>query len=337
MSKPIIILGAGASKDYIHSQFNRRSVDWQPPLTNDLFGRNVFDQFLEKYPQVKHLAADALTKVPGRMTLEAYLSDIKEKRAATDANRQKQLVALGFYLQQLFQKVSSEYGGQPLNNYNSLIAKINDHGGEALIVNFNYDKLLEQNIPEIKDRVDQYVGGAIKVIKIHGACDWTYTLTNMFNEDREPYDFFMQNPWFETMPGNDQPKLTEVFRAQEPNSYKQNYQGQFWNFYPAVAIPITKDKFICPESHLQHLKSALASTNKILIIGWNAGDPQLLGLIKENITQPVSVTIVSENYDIALAISKKMESIELLKLIPSSQAGFSNFMRSEEIDNFLEF
>lgn len=329
-------MGAGASKDYIRPQLNRKSADWKPPLTNDMFGRNVFDQYLDKYPEVKHLAADALTKVPERMSLEDYLSDIKENKAATDANRQKQLVALGFYLQQLFQKISSEYGNQHLNNYVSLITKIKDNGGKALIINFNYDKLLEQNIPGIKDRISQYLEGAIKVIKIHGACDWTYSLQNMFNENRDPYDFFMQNPWFETKSENTQPKLTEEFRGLGFESYKQNYQGQYWNFYPAVAIPITKDKFICPEKHITHLKSELAATDRILIIGWSAGDPQLLGLLEENIKKTTSVLIVSRNFDSASAIGKKMESNKLLKITPSGYEGFSNFMRSEEIDKFLE-
>lgn len=335
MSKPVIILGAGASKDYVSPDVNRRDLSWQPPVTNELFGRNVFDEFLEMYPAIKHLAGDVLSKVPHRMSLEEYLTEIKEHKAATDVNRQKQIVSLGFYLQQLFQRISDKYGKQNINNYNTLIAKINDHGGEACVVNFNYDKLLEQNISDIVDKVDQYVVGAIKVIKIHGACDWVYTLPNMFNEDRETYDFFMQNPWFETMSTNNTPSLSQVFRNLGNNSYKQSYQGRFANFYPAIAIPVTKDKFICPEEHINHLKAALAATNRILIIGWNAGDPHLLELIKQNVNQQTDVTIVSRNSDSAKAISKKMEGIKLLTFIPSEQEGFSNFMRSDEIDKFL--
>ncbi len=335
MSKPVIILGAGASFDYVHSPFNRKDNAWKPPLTNELFGRNVFDEFLDKYPEVKLLASDAVTKVPDRMTLEMYLTEIKEKKADKDENRQRQLVALGFYLQQLFQRVSQHYGNQPLNNYRSLIEKIKDNGGEATIVNFNYDKLLEQNVPNIKDRINHYIEGPIKIIKIHGACDWVYLLDNMFNVD-ETYNFFMQNPRFSSSTNIKPPKLSEVSRELSFDSYKQNYNGQLINFYPAVAIPITKDKFICPDSHIGYLKKALAETNKILIIGWSAGDPQLLNLIKENVKQTVYVTIVAEGYDIAVEIGKKIKNSNLLQLKPSKQNGFSSFMRSEEIDQFLE-
>ena len=57
--EPLIILGAGASHDYIPDSQDREHLhEHRPPLTSDLFNAVKYDQFLRKYPDVGRLAAD---------------------------------------------------------------------------------------------------------------------------------------------------------------------------------------------------------------------------------------------------------------------------------------
>ncbi|MDO8269122.1 MAG: hypothetical protein Q7T54_00435 [Candidatus Levybacteria bacterium] len=335
MSYPLVVLGAGASFDYIDPNHNTGELNWVPPLTDDLLNFKRFKDTISKFPHVGDLFADAIRKVPSRMTLEEYLTEIKNGKASTDRNRQIQLNALGFYLQELFTIISDRYGHQRVNNYNALIGLIKDNGGEACIVNFNYDNLLEENIESIDNTIASYIAGSIKVIKLHGGCDWVSYHYSLFPIEMDSYHFLISEPWYFTLPGITQPKLMNQRRLLgDPYRYHNGERDAL--LFPAVAIPVAnKEVYICPEDHLQNLHVALAKTDRILIIGWSAGDPNLIQILEQNIKKQTKVLIVTRSEESGSDIVKKLEHIKFFKFKISKTGSFTNFLKSDEADSFF--
>lgn len=331
---PVIILGAGASYDYIDSsQDNHAGHMGKPPLTADLF--NVrYENFLKKYPDVGRLASDIYTRQ--YLKFEDYLTTIKDTRAAKDAGRQRQLVALEYYLQDLFKNLSELYGFQPTNNYAALIQRINDlevdGNGGACFINFNYDILLEQNITSIQEHVDSYISGPIKVIKPHGSCEWRYILNRRYTDITSSYDFLMKQAWYSTMPEN---QMAQIY-YKRMNFNNWSYFDDEIYLYPAVAIPLAnKQHFICPEDHINQMVEAIKNTDRVLVIGWRAGDMHLLQILKENLPQKTKVKIVSHNIDSAKETRENMKKYINVNFDVSKQQTFSHFMKSSESVEFF--
>lgn len=334
--KPIIILGAGASHDYVNTDHRTGNPDWTPPLSDGLFNTKVYHSIITKYSEVNDLSSDALTRVPGQMSLENYLTNIKNTIAATNHNRQKQLVSLGFYLQHLFREISANYGSQPGNNYRVLVQRIKDSGGEACIVSFNYDTLLEENVDTINVYLSSYIQGPIKIIKPHGSCDWVYGLQEWSGEIDLSYNFLMQNPWHLTFPGKVSSEPFERRRnLRGPVSYLERENGSTIHLLPALAIPLfSKEKYVCPLLHVKELEEAFKSTDRILIIGWRGMDSNLIELINK-ISYRISITIVSSSIKSAEAFQAKLKNPNLFIEIPKNQ-GFTQFLRSPESDKFFQ-
>ncbi len=333
---PIIILGAGASTGYVSPDYDMRDQRWKPPLSNNIFNIK-YSSFFDRYPEMKNLASEAMRSVPHRESFEQYLTRIKEKRASSDKDKQTQLMILGYYLQELFFTISQEYGNQHINSYRSLIEIVKEYGGEALIIDFNYDLLFEQNISEIDDRIDSYVSGPIKVVKLHGSCDWVYSVRKMFSDETSSYSFIKEDPWFFTHPLNQKPKLLEFRRPNIGSLYNLNNDRLNYYLFPAIAVPlIEKNSFICPELHVEALKSALKSTDKILSIGWRGTEKNFIDLLSTELKQNVNFTIVSSGRPSAEKTMANLSHISKLNFTLSSQEGFVNFIKSEEVDDFFK-
>jgi hypothetical protein len=334
MAVPVIILGAGASHDYIDPSQDRDILhNNQPPLTKELFHARKYDDLLIKYPDVGVLASDLYSRQ--YLKFEEYLTDIKEKRAAKDAGRQRQLVALEFYLQDLFRSLSEKYGYQPTNNYSALIQRIKDQdelgNGKACVINFNYDYLFEQNIPDINQNISSYISGSIKVIKPHGSCEWRYVL-NIFNINiKDSYSYLIDNVWYNTMPENQNLQLYTT-RMNLDGSYKKDNVY----LYPAVAIPLSnKQYFICPQEHINSMIESFKNTDRILIVGWRAGDTRLLETMKEYLSPNVKITIVSSEPKSALEVKQNLSKFINANFDLSERNTFSQFMKSSESVDFF--
>ena len=200
MPYPLIILGAGASFDYVGEDFLSSSKrGWKPPVTNEIFNFRFFS-ILSEYPEAKKISGTILSELKHGSTFEEILSTIQSK-VGTHPDRYNQLIDLHYYLQALFQKISNECSGNPASNFIALLQAIKDRYGRALIVTFNYDNLLEDAFGgEITTSVRTYVKGPIKVFKLHGGCDWNYLhrksafLVDQESSSMEDREFFVKNP-----------------------------------------------------------------------------------------------------------------------------------------------
>ncbi len=249
--------------------------------------------------------------------------------ATNNKDRSQQLIAFQFYLHKLFQKISDEFGRQSANNYNVLINQINDNGGNACIVTTNYDLLLEQNLYDvINENISSYIKGSIKVIKLHGSCDWMYSL-DVFGGPpiKNSYDYLI----------NYQFGATRNLFPRRITSHNVQVDGRIVHLCPAIAIPLPgKGDYICPPSHIDELKKALSKTDRILIIGWRANDTNLISLIEEHIGHYVEVTIIAGGQEAAKEVKAKLEHIKNLSFASGlSNQTFTQFIQSGYYENFF--
>lgn len=336
MSYPLIIIGAGASYDYIKDSDRRKPDDFRPPLTADLFSRR-FEAIIKKHGGVKNLAATILPALRYNNDFESVLLSIKEKEGR-HSDRASQFMDLQFYLQKLFQEISDHYGDQTGNNYRSLIQEIRDGLRQACIVTFNYDLLLEEALSDqITDNLDSYITGPIKVIKTHGSCDWVYGF-DQYAETIEgsiddPYEYLLKDPGYPQRHGDNFGERRKLYRQREYRIVDNT--GKHHNYYPAIAIPLPgKNKFICPPKHINELERALSEIDKILIIGWRANDQQMVDLIKQKVKQPVGLTVISGSKEGIEHVCGKFSDAGNISRA-AERVGFSDFMGSAECKTFF--
>ena len=328
MSYPLIILGAGASYDCVQETRSETGNHFRPPLTKDIFHKN-FEDIINKHSEVKNLASSILSRLKEGENFESILTSIKNK-AEKNQDRLKQLIDFEFYLQELFKTISKEYGNQTGSNYRALIQDIYDNFKKACIVNFNYDLLLDEAL-EIKttDNLDSYIKGYIKIIKVHGSCDWVFSLQDHW-EIEDSREFLLQNPLY--LDGC-RARKEPIFRFTSYSKYSKS--GMKSCYGPAIAIPLYgKDGFVCPKTHIDVLERSLADVDKILIIGWAANDQHLIDMIKEKTKRPIEITVVAGNKkEIDDIFSKFPEEDKFLRA--AECYGFSKFMGSKACKTFF--
>ncbi len=342
MSYPLIILGAGASYDY--SQMGE--LGELSPLTNDLVSRKHIQQdLLQTYSGVGVIMSTIIQQVTsGVRSFEEALTKLRDSSAGSLIT-QSHFVGLEFYLQKFFHRISTNddishnarlmHG---INNYKSLFNKIDMHSaGKACLVTFNYDSLLERNLPvnNIK-RMNDYVNGDKKIIKLHGSHDWTYIQRKdsffFGREFQDGYELCCKEPSF----------LQKIKETNPPiilSEIESHSESRDFFKFPALAIPLSgKDKFLCPVTHVNSLKEELNCIDRILIIGWKAGDPWLLNLLKEhNTCKNKKILIVSGSSTGAQEVAKVLKSSLGVnpKQVECYEGGFTRFMGDDLCTDFF--
>lgn len=324
MSYPLIILGAGASYDSVPDDRITGVKTLRPPVSDSLFDVG-FDDFIRRFPEVKALAVSVISDVKAGISLEDSLLQIKN-RVPQNPERGIQLVMFEFYLQELFLKISDfggGFGGQTASNYQGLIQEIRDGPKKAIVVNFNYDTLFESDLNPSMTSTEDYVRGEIKVIKIHGSCNWVYLLRK--DSHHSEYDFVRETPSILAKLRQN----TNVF----PHHISRG-DGTYFRL-PALAIPLPgKSDFICPPHHRKILEQELSKIDSILIIGWSANDTYLTNLIRKT-TQPIKMEVVSGEKETMDRIFRKFAICPNILCHPGNYKGFSAYMASRERKTFF--
>lgn len=324
MRYPILILGAGASHDYSKG-------GQKPPLTKDLVQAEYFDGgLLAKYPEVSNLLSSIEISVNrDNQSFETALNEIRN-RSQSNPDRKIQIVALRFYLQELFEKISKEF--QKINHYKVVQDLISDYfSQQACIVSFNYDTLFEESVINNPfKKMSSYINGPLKLIKPHGSHDWRYVRRKDgfgFEEYEDAYSFLKQNPdYFEELGRKDDKTPYHHEEASKRNEFLR---------LPAIAIPLpNKQNWICPKEHIECLKRSLSIADRILVIGWRAADYTLLDIMKECVDKNVSVLVVSKKEESAKEISHIISKRTGLRC-EINHGGFSSFVNNERCRSFF--
>ncbi|MEK9134699.1 MAG: hypothetical protein AAB451_00095 [Patescibacteria group bacterium] len=341
MSYPLIILGAGASFDYIREDLIRDPLahNFRPPLTDKLFRTNLLKGIVEEYPVLNNLIASAEAAMQHGKNLEEYLSEIKLK----NIERQCQIVAMQFYLQKFFQEISDKYY-QIGNNYSALVSAIQDtEKGEACIVTFDYDSLFEKalNFP-IEREIDDYIKGPIKLIKAHGSCDWVRIIKDEWRDIekvyKSSYNFLIKDPTYLKDQFKNKNRQIYIRRDYKETRQYSASDARVIHYHPEVAVPLADkdDSFVCPDSHINVVINALSEVDRILIVGWKAGDASFIKLMAENIKNPVKLTIVAGSQSASRDIYKRISHIANLSPEFSSST-FSSFVGDDMYKKFFSY
>jgi len=344
MTYPLIILGAGASYDCIDiSQFAEGQYasselhKFKPPLANELFDTRRFYEVLNVYPEVSSLAAYLNNRLRnGQKSFEECLTDVRNNKVQSNPERAKQIIALSYYLADLFNTITvNSY--RSVNNYVDLIQQIQDKGGNVCFVNFNYDLILEKSLNFKNEKINEYITGTIKVIKMHGAYNWFYTrrIEDYDVTSKSCYELSINNADYWLSNDKKAPiiikdvKVTKHLHTQRPDGFSST------TFNPAIAIPVqNKNNYICPEEHIVHLHRAVSLADRILIIGWRANDPYLVELLIEKLKdKSVAIAIVGGKK----AKDEILPNLGVLasKVTMIDQDGFTNFMVNGGCEKFL--
>ncbi len=338
MSYPLIILGAGASYDYAQpDSMTSQEIDWRPPVTNEIFNRRFFS-ILDKHPQAKDIATTILTELKHGSDFESVLSSIKARTEVNDTRR-NQLVDLSFYLQSLFAEISRICHGNPGSNFRALLQSIRDKYRQAIIVSFNYDNLLEDAFGgEITERLDSYISGPIKVFKVHGGCDWNYLQRreSIFVggevQGIDDRSFFVAHPdVFEELLRSRENKETHVSHIVRSKTNPTDVL-----YYPALALPLNdKERFLCPDAHVEILDSELSKVDKVLIIGWRGRDKSLLSILQKKLQVKIGLTVVSGSKEGVDNVFGEFDRWIKTSRAAECAKGFSHFMGSTECKTFF--
>ncbi|HTS14876.1 MAG TPA: hypothetical protein VMH24_04355, partial [Candidatus Sulfotelmatobacter sp.] len=265
----LVILGAGASHDLMPSA----NLAARPPLTSEIFSR--FTDFLEHYPG----AAEAWNKMLHGLgtegqTIETQLQALRDESVQYDPLK-RQLLAVQFFLQHIFSKVSSDwskdsYPGE-VNNLRYLVGELErwrDKSDQRLLyVTFNYDTLLENAIQRepgtVFETMDRYLGSERSVIKVHGSWNWKRVAAGKappHSGERAYYRAVIEAA----------PQLTPtpvyhvIANAQQVALDGQQAGVEGSVLLPAVAIPVVRkdaSEFNCPKDHLDRLRQWLKDVN----------------------------------------------------------------------------
>lgn len=355
MAYPLIILGAGASMDYLRADdyLERRNSNfskYKSPLMNQLFDDFRFNEILNKYPKISSFATNVMNAMSKpNANFEDYLTNSRDNLALNNPAVYSQLVSLIFYLADLFSVISIKYY-YTINHYKDLFQNIDNFcAGQACIVNFNYDLLLEKSLSEHLSegfdisKLSSYIGTNIKIIKIHGACNWRYNPQLVQTKQINAIDFFTQSgkELIENPPKNQiYPQAVDIHNINFDSEYSEGLKS--WTVrLPALALPLKNktSSYVCEESHITVLNDCIEKADRVLIIGWRGTDEFLPTVIKNKlINRGIPTLVVTKNSPPESVIEYYRNKIPNLQIKRDNvyQSGFSEFMKMDDCEQFFK-
>lgn len=308
----LVVLGAGASADFAANGSD--APFWRPPLTDELVADDPrVIEMLNGVPlraasgviaEVRHL----LKSRGGDDTLE----DVLDELAARDGLESRTLIAFRLFVQAYLDRVSKrgmeEIGG--VTNQTLLVRTIEHWRPDdepVLYVTFNYDTILDQALAGEfgwdhrqgdQDTLAGYLSDPrFRLFKLHGSCNWGQRTTTV-----SPYTQYHVGSTPVNAPREALIRETAHLASLGVTAHftfmdDPLQQAQDWwstvtdetpaggvppNFFvvPALAIPLrTKATFTCPESHVSALRELLPQVDRIITIGWKAGEPDFVAML----------------------------------------------------------
>lgn len=295
----LVIFGAGASYDSVNPRYweGQRNTNSRPPLARELFEHrpSTFGKWVSRYPQGAAVIAELRRRSDTENVEDVlrYLQD--EADTFKDPQLFSSLLAVRYYLQGVLYDCGNEWpeSSNGLTNYVELAGFLSRwrHQKEERIAfaTFNYDTLLDRAIALFPGSpLGHYVEGSYqRLFKLHGSVSWGRVV-----ED-EPTRYAGGGGG---VGGLMIVKATQIHVSEQfapfPQPSTDILDGK--PLVPAIAIPMTgKDSFEMPAAHLAAFREWLPDVDRVLVVGWRGQDPDLLALLKEQVSHPLTVLIVS--------------------------------------------
>jgi hypothetical protein len=339
----MIIFGAGASYDSVPSQppDKPHAESRRPPLANDLF-HDDFAHKLADFPQCKPIIPD-LMSIHGK-AVERELERLQEQ-GNSDPERKRQLAAIRYYLQGIiWDRESTWYHNvaKGVTNHLTLFDRLrNDRADDdpLLLVTFNYDQMIENalssspfnlSVSEFQHYIENNT--FFKLFKLHGSVNWAREVDSKIS-NIEMRDQRAVVPELIKLA----PDLKVSDRYRIVNGYPIGTFGDI-PLYPAMAIPVeTKSNFECPSEHLKCLCEHLPNVTKIVTIGWAAQEQHFLKLLKDNLTEELSVFAVAHGKLDAESVLLRIKAAGIgVRYGEAAESGFTATIVSHGFERFFK-
>ena len=301
----LVVLGAGASFDFSRGYPAGQSIDplaWRPPLTDSLVADCAHNRdLLNAVPG--RAASSLITEVRRRLSLSSAptLESILDDLSKSNGLRARELLAFRMYLQALLRKCSSEGIDEVAGDTNhALLVRHLEmwrkpRNEPVLYVTFNYDSILEEALTSDlgwqPGGIESYLErDEFQLFKLHGSWNWSqitdvechYPGGDGGDDDPELRRALLDNAaafdgkeygTIQVTGNTDWQRFTARVRWQET-------RRSVWAL-PALAVPLgSKARFTCPQSHVDILARYLPKIDRILAIGWKAGEPAFVDLLR---------------------------------------------------------
>ena len=285
MAKPIIIFGAGASHDVIDCNLHDCSQAYKPPLTDTIFDKQ-WGETINQYPRMRKLMPEIRARIKNRSleeVLKSFRQEMEEMTGQNRENRELQLIEIELYLKSLFTGVSDHYLPQrDVNNYITFLTKLKEANiTEASIITFNYDLFLDRALSHVfgyqYKTIANYHQNPIKYYKVHGSVDWFYHCDGM-----DPLGQMSEDDHAQRISNALESNLSLKMRPPTVR-FKTPYKSPQLIEMPHLAIPEPTDKEFKIKEHYDLIANDLKQAEKIIIIGWSAGDDYFVDLIEKNV------------------------------------------------------
>lgn len=256
--------------------------------------------------------------------------------------RYRQLAAIRYYLHFMLSECEENWSrlvAKGVTNYKTLLDDIErwrKPGEQVCLVTFNYDRLLERDLPtvgvNIRGLSDYVANENYKVIKLHGSINWA-------REVETPIHDFMgrgaPSVANELIDQAAELNITQRYRLVDGRPIATLEKEQLVVF-PAVALPVERKRdYECPPEHLSALDEFIPIVTKLLVIGWRATEYNFLQLLVENIQHPLRVMVVCGGSDHAQEVIVGLQRAGLNGDFIAARGGFTDLILNREADGFL--
>src|SRR5581483_3156684 len=312
----LVIFGAGATYDSVNELVNARPYRelqhrQRPPLATSLFSdRSDYQNILNIYPAVKAIVPDLRQRIADGENIEEVLQDLFDSAKPRNV---KGVAAARFYINHLIRQTTEAWASKAdgMTNYSRLLDYIDDATANSMrqtyLVSFNYDLMIEEalanhgiNINSINGYIDN---SRYKLIKPHGSINWKQVVR--FRTIRDDWRSILV----------EEPETVEYLH-QEPYVIDSSidlsrYEGDTISRVPVIEIPMAnKNRFACPQSHLQCLVDGLPQVTHILTVGWRGTEKHFTALLAKYL-KGGSIEIVSKSAESCNVVKENLRNAGL--------------------------
>jgi len=335
----MVVFGAGASYDSFPSvpapspppEF--QDFEARPPLASQLFAnRDFFRDIVRQYPKCLPLIADLEPRTRAGSSIEEVL---EQYQAQADSEAQSQLWAIRYYLQKVIQQCEIRWNQltRGVSNYSSLFNQAR-RSGPVCFVTFNYDTLLERSLGAFEiefPSLGNYINDPkCTLLKLHGSTDWTYWIqkrsTNIRKNELTPDELIREAP-----------PIGPTTLVRKVGETPEEAEREVYFPAPALAIPVvSKSEFVCPELHLNALRTLLPQITHIAAIGWRASERHFLAMLGAHLGKSINVTAVCSDETESQQILERIRSAGVSGRFQAVPDTFTEFVRRHGIEAFLK-
>jgi len=335
----MVVFGAGASYDSFPSvpapspppEF--QDFETRPPLASQLFAnRDFFRDIARQYPKCLPLIADLEPRTRSGSSIEEVL---EQYQAQADRETQSQLWAIRYYLRTVIHQCENRWNlhTRGVSNYSSLFNQARRFG-HVLFVTFNYDTLLERSLTAFDIRFpslgDYITDPKCTLFKLHGSIDWTYWIqkrsTNIRKNELTPDELIREAP-----------PIGPTTLVRKAGETPEEAEREIYFQAPALAIPVvSKSEFVCPDFHLNALRTLLPQITHIAAIGWRASERHFLAMLGEYLSKSINITAICSSGTESQEILKRIRDAGVSGNFHAVPDTFTDFVRRHGIETFLK-